>query len=155
MSESSAGLHQALQYIVDDRAKRGVLLRKPRPPDQHIFIRIGKTFAVRRPNVVYPASVIGSQERTGRRLNHIVPVFIQTQIAVDELTFAHLQMTGYPFDVRRLESRRVILTAIRALQTIDPPERLLMQLGQPVQNLIPQRRLPRLLQEPSVFLLPA
>src|SRR6202000_3493450 len=77
--------HQPLQHKINDRTKRGILLRQRRPPDKHILICIRKPLTVGWPDLIDTAPVIGAQKRAGFRFYHKIPILIKTQIPVDQI----------------------------------------------------------------------
>ena len=145
--------HQPLEHHINDRAKGRILERERRSFYQHVFIRIGKPFAIRWPHLIDAATIIGAQKWTGRTLNDIIALVVDPEIPIDEFAFLQPEMPRDAFDVRCLEPRRIALTAIGALQTIDTPEGFGMRRRQLFQHPV-SHGCPTGLLQPSLVRLP-
>lgn len=66
------------------RAKRSIFEGDLLPLDDHILVGIREAAAISRPNIIDAAKVIASQKGAGALFNHVIPIFIQTQISFNK-----------------------------------------------------------------------
>ena len=111
--------YQLFNNKISNGTKCRVLQRQRLPFDDHIFIGVGKAMAIGWPLIIDAAIIIGAKKWTRSRFRNKVAVVIHPQILFNEITFFQLQVFADSFDIRCLESRRIIFTTVRALQAVD------------------------------------
>jgi hypothetical protein len=136
--------------MIYDGAKAGILQSDVLAFDQYVFVGIGKAGAVRRPDLIYGAVVVRSQEGAGGALNNIIAVHVQVQVFLDKSAFLHPEVFADPFNVGGFETGRVVLTAIGTGEAVHFFNGFLVKLLLVFKNKV----LVGLLQETGIFFLP-
>ena len=110
---------EAFQYFENSRTNHCILQGQFIYLQDFLAVSVGIFPAGFRPVLIHAAIIFAVEERTWGRLQHVIAVFIHSQIAIDKVSRLHPHCFCDALNIVLIKYRACRLAAVRTLQTIN------------------------------------